>query len=107
LERTDIGRNFLLLKKDPEIKEPKHYRDHVHSNYGVWTCSIVMGQRAVIRFLTFKKLPARDIAAELEGVYEHEALSFGGEEVAQAVHPCENHPGRRLTVRKTASKPSL
>jgi transposase len=35
-----------------------------------------MEQRAVVRFLTLKKLSARDITAELEGVYEHEALSL-------------------------------
>jgi hypothetical protein len=32
------------------------------------------------------------------------ALSFGSEEVAQAVRQWENHPERRSTVRKTASK---
>jgi transposase len=34
-----------------------------------------MEQRAVVRFLTFKMLSARDIMAELEGIYGHEALS--------------------------------
>jgi hypothetical protein len=35
-----------------------------------------MEQRAIVRFLTPKKLSARDIMAELEGVYGHEALSL-------------------------------
>jgi hypothetical protein len=35
-----------------------------------------MEQRAVVRFLTLKKLSARDIIADLEGVYGHEALSL-------------------------------
>jgi hypothetical protein len=35
-----------------------------------------MAQRAVVRFLTLQKLSARDITAELEGVYGHEALSL-------------------------------
>jgi transposase len=35
-----------------------------------------MEQRAVVRFLTLKKLSARDIMAELEGEYGHEALSL-------------------------------
>jgi hypothetical protein len=34
-----------------------------------------MEQRAVVRSLTLKKLSARDITAELERVYGHEALS--------------------------------
>jgi hypothetical protein len=33
-----------------------------------------MEQRAVVRFLTIEELSARDIKAELEGVYGHEAL---------------------------------
>jgi hypothetical protein len=33
-----------------------------------------MEQRAVVRFLTLKKLSAKDITAELEGVDGHEAL---------------------------------
>jgi transposase len=35
-----------------------------------------MEQRALIRFLTLKKLSARDVTAELEGVYGRELLSF-------------------------------
>jgi hypothetical protein len=35
-----------------------------------------MEQHAVIRFMTLKKLFARDISAELEGMYGHEALSL-------------------------------
>jgi hypothetical protein len=35
-----------------------------------------MEQPAVVHFLTLKKLSARDIAAEMEGVYGHEALSL-------------------------------
>jgi hypothetical protein len=34
-----------------------------------------MEQRVVIRFLTLKELSVRDIMAELERVYGHEALS--------------------------------
>jgi hypothetical protein len=36
----------------------------------------VMEQRTVLRFLTLKKLSARDITIELEGVYGYEALSL-------------------------------
>jgi hypothetical protein len=36
----------------------------------------VIEQRAVVRFLTLKKLSAMDITAILEGVYEHEAVVF-------------------------------
>jgi hypothetical protein len=36
----------------------------------------VMEQRVVVRFLIRKKLSARDIKEELEGVYGHEALSL-------------------------------
>jgi hypothetical protein len=35
-----------------------------------------MEQRAAVRFSTLKKLSARDITVELEGVYGHEALSL-------------------------------
>jgi hypothetical protein len=35
-----------------------------------------MEQRAVVRFLTLKKLSARDITAELEGMYGYEVLSL-------------------------------
>jgi hypothetical protein len=35
-----------------------------------------MEQRTVVRFLTLKKLSARDITAELEAVYGHEAISL-------------------------------
>jgi hypothetical protein len=35
-----------------------------------------MEQRAAIQLLTLKKLSAKDITAELEGVYGHEALSL-------------------------------
>jgi hypothetical protein len=35
-----------------------------------------MGQAALVRFLTLKKLSGSDITAELEGVYGHEALSL-------------------------------
>jgi hypothetical protein len=62
--------------------------------YIVWESSLVVAQHVVVRFLTLKKLSARDITAELEGVYGHEVLSFGGEEVAQTVRQWENHPGR-------------
>jgi hypothetical protein len=34
----------------------------------------LMQQRAIVRFLTFKKLSARDITAELEGISGREAL---------------------------------
>jgi hypothetical protein len=66
-----------------------------------------MEQCAIVRFLTLKKLPARDIKVELEGVRGYEALSFGGEEVRQVVRQWENHPGRWPTVEKTALKRSL
>jgi hypothetical protein len=36
----------------------------------------VMEPREVIRFFTLKKVSARDITAELEGVHGHETLSF-------------------------------
>jgi transposase len=42
----------------------------------VWEFLLVMEQRAVVRFLTLRKLSARDITAKLEGVYGHEALSL-------------------------------
>jgi hypothetical protein len=54
----------------------------------------VRKRRAVIQFLTLKKLSARDITAELNAMYKHEAFSFGSEEVAEAVCQWENHPGR-------------
>jgi hypothetical protein len=38
----------------------------------------MMEQCAVVQILILKKLSARDIPAELKGVYEREALSFGG-----------------------------
>jgi hypothetical protein len=35
-----------------------------------------MEQHAIVRFLILERLSARDITAELEGVYGHEALSL-------------------------------
>jgi hypothetical protein len=35
-----------------------------------------MEQRAIVRFFTLKKLSAKDIRAELEGVFGHEVLSL-------------------------------
>jgi hypothetical protein len=75
LERTGIDRNFLLSQKNPEIKVSRHCRGHARLKYIVGESSLVMEQRGVVRFLIFKKLAARDITAELEGMYGHEALS--------------------------------
>jgi hypothetical protein len=51
-----------------------------------------MDHHAVVRFLALKKLFARDIIVELEVASGRKPLSFGGEEVAQAVRQWENHP---------------
>jgi hypothetical protein len=76
LERTGNGRNFLLSKKNPEIKVPKRCRGYVRLKYIACESSLVTEQRVVIQFLTLKRLFARDVTAELEGVYGHEALSL-------------------------------
>jgi hypothetical protein len=75
LECIRIGRHFLLSKR-PKIKVPRHCRDHIRSKYIVWKSSLVTEQRAIVRFLTLKKLSAKHITAELEGLYGHEALSL-------------------------------
>jgi hypothetical protein len=74
LKQTGIGRKFLLSKRGPEIKVARHCTGHVDLRYIVWESSLVMEGRAVIIFLTLKKLSTRDITAELEGVSGHEAL---------------------------------
>jgi hypothetical protein len=76
LQRIGIGRNFLLVKNNPEIKVPRRCRGHVRLKYIVRESLLVMDQRTVVRFLTLKTLSARDITAELEEVYGHEALSL-------------------------------
>jgi hypothetical protein len=74
LERTSIGWNFLVSKKNPEIKVPRRCRCHRSLEYIVWEPSLVMGQSAVLRFLTLKKLSARDIRAKLDTMFSHRAL---------------------------------
>jgi hypothetical protein len=44
--------------------------------YIVWKSSLVMEQRLAVRCVILKKLPARNITAELDGAYGHEALSL-------------------------------
>jgi hypothetical protein len=73
-ERTGISRNFLLSKKNLEIKVPRRCRGYVDLKYIVWESSLVMEQRAFMQFLSLKKLSARDITAELEGVYGDQVL---------------------------------
>jgi hypothetical protein len=83
---------LLVLEKNPEVKVRRRGRGYARLKYIVWESSFVMQQRAVVRFLILKKLSAREITAELEGLYGYEALSFGCEEVAQAVGQWECLP---------------
>jgi hypothetical protein len=46
------------------------------SKTSVWNSSRLMEWRAVIGFFPLKKSSAKDIRAELKGVYGHEALSL-------------------------------
>jgi hypothetical protein len=105
VERRGIGRNFLLSKENPEIKVPRCCRGHVRLNHIVWEFSLVPARHAIVRFLTLKKLFAKDITVELEGVYGHEAFSA----VKKWHNPFinGNHPERRPMVGKTAAKRSL
>jgi hypothetical protein len=65
-----------VLKKNPERKVPQHCRDYPSFKYIVWESSLMMAQSAVVRFLTVNKLSARDITAELKGLYGPESLSL-------------------------------
>jgi hypothetical protein len=67
---------FLLSKKNPEIIVARRRRGHVHLKYIVWESSFVMEQRVAVQFSILRKLPARNITAELKDVYRHEALSL-------------------------------
>jgi hypothetical protein len=53
-----------------------------------------MEQRTVVRFLTLKKLSARDFTAELKKVYGHEALSLSAVKNAR-----EHFVNGRITLR--------
>jgi hypothetical protein len=75
LEGTGIGHNFLL-SKNPEIKVPRCSKGHGFLKYIVWEPSLLMEQRKVVRFLTLKKLSARDFTDELKKVYGHEVFSL-------------------------------
>jgi hypothetical protein len=67
---------LLAVTKNFETKVSRCCRDHAHLKYIVWESSLVMEQRVLVQSLTLKKLSARDVTAELEGLYGHEALAL-------------------------------
>jgi hypothetical protein len=50
--------------------------DGVCLKYPAWQFADLMEQRAVVRFLTLKKLSAKDVRTEFEAVYGHQAFSL-------------------------------
>jgi hypothetical protein len=67
-----------------------------------------MEQSAVVRFLTLKKLSAKDIATKLEGYVPMKlSLWFGGGDMMQALRQWENHLRKRHKVWKIVPRRSL
>jgi hypothetical protein len=73
----------MKVRGDPKVRDMPfqsmpgkvRWRGHARLKYIVWESSLAIGQHAIVRVLTLKKLSARDITAELEGAYGHEVLS--------------------------------
>jgi hypothetical protein len=71
-----IDRNFMLPKRIlRSMSQDATVVMYVQKNI-VSESSLMMEQRAIGQFLILKKLSARDITADLEGLYRHEALSL-------------------------------
>jgi hypothetical protein len=67
--------SYCLSSKDL-VKNPDAFSGHACLKNPAWDSLSLMEQHAIVRFFTLKKLSAKDIRAELERVYGHEALSL-------------------------------
>jgi hypothetical protein len=80
----------LPVIKKTLSKVPIRCGANVRADYSASESAVRLGQHAVVRFLTLKKLSGKDIATELEKVYGLETLSFGGQYMAQAIRQRKN-----------------